>query len=548
WARSALNPANRVDVLPTTTASSSKWRIDGAATFKTRFFAVPLELMRSNRLSPLRIDVFLPDQGDYPSALRQSLDASTGVPLQHPPAVAALGISRYLCRLLDHYCAQHPTFLEGYQRLPFGSRIIIADVVVNIAQAKLEVEPNYSLEGAATSFPVLKQLWTNEIATDQWPPAIDIFSLRTVRQVHDSVTLVRIEEFIDRPELEGHLAIFKSGTDEFHHMLHELKLLLTIPPHPNIIGQPLAVVTKKCGFGGKQGVFGFLIPYLPAGSIRDILPAVRADDPLAVRRGLKWCKQLTSALIHVWKEGGTFYSDLRPDNVLLNAPDTSASGSPDYDVVLCDFEQRGNWHEWCAPEILYPQYLENLRNNRRRFKDSTWDSVIEAYTRYRPPVSGETRVSSRNRPWFSLSKENQEKAMVFSLGLFLYCVFEGLSTVSPSLPYSFSSDPDIAFPQFRRTPVPIRELIERCTADSPLWRAEDVRPKRIVRKEGLLFSDYCVDSECLPRQTAHTVLSTARQSWSYELEKARQFFETDQWKAQIFGRDRPTLKEVMKLL
>ncbi|KAM0268545.1 hypothetical protein ACHAQH_009951, partial [Verticillium albo-atrum] len=44
-------------------------------------------------------------------------------------------------------------------------------------------------------------------------------------------------------------------------------------------------------------------------------------------------------------------SDLRPDNVLLDDKDN---------VVLCDFEQRGNWHEWSAPEVLFRQYMENI--------------------------------------------------------------------------------------------------------------------------------------------------------------------------------------------
>ncbi|KAK3682998.1 hypothetical protein B0T22DRAFT_433759 [Podospora appendiculata] len=547
WESSALNPKNRVDSLPE--AGASRWRIDGAATFKTRFFVVPLDLLETDQLPPLRIDVFLPDQVDYPPALRETLEAASGVPVQNAASVAALGISRYLSLILDKHCARNRDFLDKYRRLPFGSSLLIRSLVPTIDQVDLLVEPNYYLEQKATSLPVLRRLWATDIADDAWPPTMDIFQLSTVRQIHDTVTLVRIRECRVKPELQGQLAIFKSGTDEFDHVLHELKFLLRLPRHPNIVDRPIAIITKKCGFGGKQGVFGFLIPYMPAGSIRDILPEARRRGTLDDDQKLSWCRQVTAALVHVWEAGGTFYSDLRPDNVLLASAGSTGSYSQPDRLVLCDFEQRGNWHEWCPPEILYPQYLENLRSNRRRFRDASWDRLIASFTEYRPVNAHETFVHSKNRPWFSLSRGGQEKAMSFCLGLFMYCVFEGLSTVQPSMPYSFPLDPEIAFPEFRSTPPPVRELIRWCTVDAAHWRDKTVSvPRRVVRVRGRLYPDDNLSLDADTKQTAGIVLNVAQESWENEIEQARLFFDSEQWQTQTFGAGRPTLREVRDAL
>nr|BAV32170.1 hypothetical protein [Sordaria araneosa] len=459
WHDSALNPKNRVDSLPAIGSShsgSTRWRVDGAATFKTRFYAIPLDLLDAGHLPPLRVDVFVPDQGEYPPALKHTLDANRGVPLTHAPAISALGMSRYICGVLDAYCSRNRSFLDRYRRLPYGSRIIISHVEPTLGNVNVSIEPNYTLEGLTTSIANLHEAWTRDkIPLARRPPNIDLFDLCLVRQLHDSVSLVEVLRCEEKPELQGTVAVFKSGSDGFHHILHELKLMLTIPPHANIIGPPLATVTKKSGFGGKQGVYGFLIPYFPSGSLRDILPARSLAQTLCMSIKVRWCIQVTSALLHLFERARTFYSDLRPDNVLLDS---------EGQAILCDLEQRGSWHEWCPPEVLYSQYLENMLNNQQGYNTQAWDSLIAAYVRKRPAQTGETSfIHSKNRPWFALSRKSQEKAMVYTLGLFIYCVFEGLSSVQPNLAYRFAIEPSIGFPTFRQTPADIQRLIREST-------------------------------------------------------------------------------------
>lgn len=49
----------------------------------------------------------------------------------------------------------------------------------------------------------------------------------------------------------------------------------------------------------------------------------------------------------------------------------------------------------------------------------------------------------------------------------LYCIFEGVSNVRISLANAWPCEPDIEFPQLRRTLISMRECIRRCTIDAP---------------------------------------------------------------------------------
>jgi serine/threonine protein kinase len=150
-----------------------------------------------------------------------------------------------------------------------------------------------------------------------------------VHQVHDTVSNVEAPGGY----LDG-IAVFKSGVASFDHTYHELRFLLTVPPHAFIMPRPLAIVTKKAVFGAKRGVVGFLFRHFPAGSIRDILPSRQRTRTLSNEVKLKWSRQAIAAMLHIHESVGSFYSDLRPDNALLDEDGDN--------VVLCDFEQRGN--------------------------------------------------------------------------------------------------------------------------------------------------------------------------------------------------------------
>ncbi|CBF74507.1 hypothetical protein AN4196.2 [Aspergillus nidulans FGSC A4] len=533
WDSSFLNPRNRVDNLDTT---SSRWRIDGATICGTCVYAIPLDLLPN--LPPLRVLLYISDQTEYPAALRQSLDACTGVPLRDGNAISRLGLAKHLCRALDYHCAKNPGFLQEYSKLPFGSRLIFEDVTPDVADMMLYVERDYGIEKNMKTLQYLQQSWS-DIAQDAWPPAVDINELRLVKQLNEAVILV---EFSGQSR-----AIFKCASDSLHHMYHELRFLLTCPPHPHIMPRPLAVVLKKSAFGGRSGVVGFLLQYFEGGSLRDIIPARQRSATLSDTVKLRWCRQVASALTHL-HEMGTFYSDLRPDNVLLDAEENA---------VLCDFEQRGNWYEWSPPEVLYRQYVENIRARLpERVVNSPYDHLLKEYACshslstsacYTP---AESPIEARNRAWFALPPSAREKATVYNFGLFIYCVFEGLSNVRRNVANQFPIEPEVEYPTFRRTPEAVRKIIQQSIGNPPDWDTSELqsRSSRVVRVNGLLYPETRTDLEPDTRQAFDAVMDTLLGFWSTELIRAERFLEGADWSAGDFGRDRASLRDVVDAL
>lgn len=529
WDLSPLNPKNRVDSL---TTRSSRWRIDGATGCGTRYYAVPLDSHTDP--TPLRIFVYLPDQTQWPPALRHTLDAPLSVPLRDGRAIANLGISRHICRALDYRCAADPGFLQRYHRLPFGSQLVFENVASNTADMRLTVVPNYQFERRTATVETLQKMWP-EVPSDAWPPVVGVSSLGHVYHVHDTVSIVKAP---------GHdsTVVFKSSISSVDHMYHELRFLLTVPPHSNIMPPPLALVTKQTAFGGKRGVVGFLLRHFPAGSIRDILPARQRAATLSPRLKLAWCLQTAAALEHVRQAAGTFFSDLRPDNVLLDE---------DERVILCDFEQRGNWHEWCAPEVLFRQYSENIHAALPvPHLSSPYDGLLVGFALGSAPTSATPPVEAANRAWFMLSTDSQDKATVYSFGLFIYTVFEGLSSVRRSIANQWPIDPAVQFPEVRHTPAAVLKIVRRCTVDALEWTegGSVLRPPRLLRIGGMLYPDRRTNLEQGTPETAAAVLDTALAWWSAELSRAEAFLDSDEWRTREFGFGRPSLQEVTRAL
>jgi hypothetical protein len=537
WESSALNPRNRIDSL----RQSSTWRIDGATVCGTHFFIVPTCLLPG--LAPLRLDLYVPDQNSHPVHLRNVLESSISAPLRDLQRISELGISRHLCQALDAHCQPNPAFLEEYSRLPFATRLVFERIESNVARMELIVIPWHEVESQSKSVPQLQLFWERDLSPEKWPETICLSRLQLVRQIHDSVSVVRIAS------VPNVLFAFKSTVENLEFVYHELKFLLTIPPHSHVMPPPPFVVTKRSSINGKEGVVGFLLQYYPSGSIRDLIVRNSSDDCISMGSRLRWCSQITSALVHVNEKGGTFYSDLRPDNVLLSTT-TSQEGEVSDRVILCDFEQRGNWYEWCAPEILYRMYAESIRSTVASQKitlQDRWQRVIESYAQ--GTISPKNAVEAKNRAWFSLSRRSQEKAMVYSLGLFVYCLFEGVSNVRVSIANSFRRDPHVEFPVFQHTPRPLQDLIRQCTIDSSEWpeNAKDLLPKRtkpMIRVGDKLYGakfqagDYNADAK-------DDVLQTGLKWWATELERTESFLHSEAWKCQDFGRERPTLRDVL---
>jgi hypothetical protein len=559
WHESQLNPKNRIDSLEP--LAEPLWRIDGCTGLGTQFYAVPLFL---NNLPPMRFDVFIPEEAASRPILRELLDLDAVFHTKDGSRVNRMGISRHILRALQHWTESFglygPDSVSAmYTTFPFGSRIVLKTLELDVRSISVAVAPMHNLERQLLSLSKVPTLLG--LPGTAMPETLDITCLQLIQQLHDSVCLVYIntggyggdESFRTGPW------ILKALTSGSKYLYHELKILLNLPLHRHVVSRPRYLVTKYCKFGGKTAVVGFVLPYHPGGSLRDSLPLLRNQDRLSLAQQLKWAIQLTTAVLHVREQGKIFYPDLRLDNLVL-----SGSG----DIVMVDFEQRGVWSEFASPEVNAIEYIRILANAESATSDDHdpdepgipeevrqryaamlsrylpgWEA-LEAREEYTPPrLLG---YDAYNIPWLCLGADEQEAAEAYMLGRVLWCLFEGQSAPQPGAVWqSYRREPDLEFPAFRRTPPPIRTLIDRCT------RGRRPALSTLVTRRGSRLVLRSV-APGLP-QDPDEIVAVARRWWMEEMRAAEEFLRTreelkrrDEWDGNYFGR--PKLSEVLAAL
>lgn len=558
WVDSQLNPKNRIDSLEP--LADPLWRIDGCTGLGTQFYAVPLFL---DRLPPMRFDVFIPEKAAVSPLLRKLFDLDAAFHVKDASRLERLGVSRLILRALQIWTLRTGFVGPGsvasmYENLPFGSRIIFQSLELNVNDISITVAPMHNLERQLLSISRLEDHLG--LSKNALPKTVDITRLRLIHQLQDSVCLVHIDaENHGHSDDDGEMRpwILKALTSGSKYLYHELRALLNMPPHPHVASPPPYLVTKYCKFGGKTAVIGFILPYYSGGGLRDSLPLWRIQGQLTIQQELRWAIQLTSAVCHVRERGKFFYPDLRLDNIVL-----SASG----DIVMVDFEQRGVWCEFAAPEVNALEYVRILANAevvddgemdgfgvpeevRDRYAAMLssllpgWE-VLEAREEYTPPdVLG---YDGYNIPWLCLDAEEQQAAEVYMLGRVLWCMFEGQSAPQPGAVWqSYSREPDLEFPAFRRTPPKLRSLIDRCTSGR-----RSVLSTFITRQGSRLVLRSIAPGQ--PQDPAR-IVEVARNWWSQEVEAAEDFLrkrdelkERDEWNSNYYAR--PKLREVLATL
>ncbi|KAI1814467.1 hypothetical protein GGS20DRAFT_409276 [Poronia punctata] len=526
WDQSLLNPKNRIDSLDL--PDDPLWRIDGCTGLGTQYYAVPVCL---RHVPPMRMDVFIPE--NQPARIREQLDLHQAFHTKDAARLSKLAITRHIVRILQAWTksAFHDlvSFERFYRTRPFGSRLVFENLSLSIHQTNVIVGPNHNLELQLLSLSTLTGLWGADFPL---PPTVDIFDLHVVSVLHDSVCLVRVA---------GQLFIFKALVSEVKYLYHELKTLCTLEPHPNVIARPVHLVRKTCSFGGKYAVVGFTTFYHGHGSLRDVLPQLRIHGRLQREDQYKWSIQVTRALDHLRGRSSIYYPDLRLDNLVL---------SDDRDLVMVDFEQRGVWCEFAAPEVNAIEYMRLIATDGRvpdevvmKYHDILTDLVPEyedlQRDRYTNPKEG------YNVPWIALTPDEQEAAEVYMLGRLLWCIFEGVSGPQKAAVWqSYRWESDLEFPDYNRTPPPLRDLIDRCTRGR--------RPNlgsMIVRQQSHLFLRHRPRKD----QEPHHVQAAAAAYWLQELRWAEGFLSQRSrlkkeglWKDNYY--DRPRLGEVLDVL
>ncbi|KAI6783810.1 uncharacterized protein J7T54_001686 [Emericellopsis cladophorae] len=524
WESSLLNPKNRIDSLEI--PDSPLWAIDGCTAYGAQLYATPLFF---KSMPPLRMDVYIPEPTKLPLAVREVLEVDMFFHTRDKHRISCLGLTRHIVRILHFWAKQMDDPREIYHNMPFGSRILLRNLPMNIADAVVMTVPAHHLEAQLHTLPSLQQCWAAEVK--DYPPTLDLGELTYICQIHDSVSLVMIN---------NKLWIFKALTSDSKYLYHELRKLLTMPAHPNVMSRPAHLITKKCSFGEKTVVLGFTLEYHVHGSLRDLIPFLHLHGRVSLQQQTKWSVQLASALVHLRTVPGMFYPDLRLDNIVLSASDN---------IVMVDFEQRGVWCEFAAPEINAIEYVRMIAVDIEISPaiSDKYSKTLEAMVPdWEFMKEGEDYIwpnAGYNIAWSALTPTEQEACEVYMLGRVLWCIFEGTSAPQRAAVWlSYRFEPVVEFPGFTSTPEPIRDLIKRCTSG-----AQPGLSSLIVR-EG---------NQLVLRRLEHTGLSTpeqvqeaAKQFWSRDVEASGHWLAAraegiakGDWNENHYNR--PTLKAVL---
>lgn len=332
WENSQLNPKNRIDSLAP--LKSPLWKIDGCAGLGTQFYAVPLFL---EDVPPMRCDIFLCEDTTKSPLMRELLDLETVFHARDRARVQRQGVCHYILRALQVWTTRHgfEKARDVYYDLPFGTRIIFNNLPLDVRDVEVNIVPGYNLETHHCSARELADMWQMN-ADDQLPPALDILDLVFVQQLHDSVCTVRYrndEASDDHHDGAQALWVMKALTSSIKYMYHELRVLLNLPPHRNVVARPIRLVTKRCKMNNmREVVVGFLLPFYSGGGLRDQLPLLRLSGSLKLRDQISWAKDICSGMLHIRGKANTYYPDLRLDQIVFPHDKQRP--------IILDFEQR----------------------------------------------------------------------------------------------------------------------------------------------------------------------------------------------------------------
>ncbi|KAH8144839.1 uncharacterized protein LAJ45_11176 [Morchella importuna] len=206
--------------------------------------------------------------------------------------------------------------------------------------------------------------------------------------------------------------IAKGPTNNFS----ELRNLLSLPPHPNIISPPHGLITVS---PTDHRVVGFLLEYYPHGNLDHLCSTLTPRPP--PERLWSWGHQLVNALHWLHIEQKSFHGDIKPDNIIVHP-----SPSGEERLVLIDFSQDESTAATAPPEAKggFPR---------------TW------------------------------SGEALERADVYALGRTLYILTKGLSM--NELYMELFRDINFVYKtDLEGIDGPIRDVVEMCTRRDPAER------------------------------------------------------------------------------
>lgn len=321
------------------------------------------------------------------------------------------------------------------------------------------------------------------------PPTIPLTKLLLEGWLHSSASLVSIPTSND-PEA---LYVFKTKR-KLYSIYQEIDTLLNLPGHINVLQHPCYLVTKHTLYSSHhrwdpaslylseptEPIIGFLTPYHSGGRLNEFILAHAHAGTLTSKMQTRWCRQLASAMLHVFKyENGTnrsrcgIYTNLTMDNIVV----TSTGSDPN--VVLIAFEKGSNWAGYNAPEIGREEV------NRIRYYNTPKDnSNILGRKNSQYEYAGPVLYQYESGFWESASNQERESAMVFSLATCLWCIIEGKGCLT-EMPERYETYPDEDVealeltwpPRFRfwwrgdsglfNAPCSVRDTVMKCLRSNP---------------------------------------------------------------------------------
>lgn len=334
-----------------------------------------------------------------------------------------------------------------------GSRIHLSRTK-HAGDPDIWMAPNIEVERRYLPLGRLRQVWSALSLT--FPPILDFQDLQSVVRLHDSVSIVVLPN--------GETAIFKGAIMIVARMYHELRELLRMAPHPNIISRPKYLVTRRIRDRMEPVVCGFILEYHAGGNLQDIILKSSPEEPISMDVKIKWIRQLISVMRHIHGPAKTFYSDLRPENLVLT------SGG---DIVLVDFEQFGSPPTWLPP-VLWNE--SDMSDDTDWAKSPVNPVCMPASIFYSNPPAGYFEA-------FANATDAQRQAIEnYTLAKVIWCIFEEETNhvtmfdldKEESLTqrnYGTAMPQKSVFPHFRKTPMRMRYWIWLCTCSSPEWRS-----------------------------------------------------------------------------
>lgn len=224
---------------------------------------------------------------------------------------------------------------------------------------------------------------------------------------------------------------------------------------------------------------------------------------------------------------------------------------------MVDFEQRGVWCEFAAPEVNAIEYVRILATDEdlpQEIREKYAKVLSQLLPGWEALAEGEdyvwpSAIKGYNIPWLCLTAQEQEACEVYMLGRVLWCIFEAKSSPQRAAAWaSYKYEPLEDFPTYRRTPPEMQELIDDCTRGR-----RSALSDFIVRRRSHLILRKHERRGCPGESTPQLIHNTARKWWSAELKEAEMWLQeraegmgNGTWKGNCYNR--PRLEQVWNRL